>query len=110
MNFIYTVTVFNAYEDGKLLTDRFKNDRTWGWFPTREEAEADIRASNNDLYFESGTYQYALIEEVPPGMMGGLDTRKGWWFKVDYDGNDKYEITPIEKPAFNSHTICFSMG
>ena len=97
------------------LCERIENhpnswSRAWGWYRSKEEAENEIRAHNNDLIFESGTYRYALIEEVPYGMMGGLDTRKEWWFQADHDGNDHYTITEIPKPAEYDGTICFGMG
>lgn len=56
------------------------NTRSWGWYPTKAQAEADIFADNNDLIFESGTFTYAVIVEVPPGFMGGLDERNHWWY------------------------------
>ena len=102
---IYTVTVFDVRRK-----DPLGSSRTWGWFPTKEEAEADFRADMG-LYFESGTYQIALIEEVPPGMLGGLTTRKTWWFRADYCEDQPYMITSLTvPPEFARDVVCFSMG
>lgn len=87
-------------------------NRTWGWYPTREEAEAEIRSEYNDCIFEHGSYLYAVIEETPPGFMGGLDERNTWWFRADFEDQSKpYVITALEgPPAEHNRTICFGMG
>jgi len=99
---IYTVTAVT----------RGANWRTWGWFSTKLEAELALRADNNDLIFESGTFQHAVIEEVPPGIMGGLNTgRDRWWFRADYRGNGDYHVeSMLNAPQEYSGIEMISMG
>lgn len=98
---IYTVTA----------VARGLNWRTWGWFPTQVEAELAIRADNNDLIFESGTYTHAVIEEVPPGIMGGVDERRTWWYRGDYRGGGDYQVVALEtSPQEYGSLTCLSMG
>jgi len=99
---IYTVTAIA----------RGANWRTWGWFPTKVEAELAIRADNNDLIFEAGTFTHAVIEEVPPGIMGGLDgQRQVWWFRADYRGGGDYHIEPLSlAPQEYDGIVALSMG
>jgi hypothetical protein len=98
---IYTVTAVSR-----------GNSRTWGWFATKLEAELALRADNNDLIFESGTFSHAVIEEVPPGIMGGLDTgRETWWFRADYSGNGEYHVeSQLNAPPDFSGIVFFGMG
>lgn len=110
MNSIYTVTTFNVVEDGKILTDRYRNSRTWGWFPTKEWAEADLLSDQADLYFESGTYQLAVIEEVPPGLMGSLHSTNSWWYVVESHGDGSYSVVGCSPPTFARNSGGFSMG
>lgn len=102
MNKIYTVTAFNE--------ETTKGCRTWGWFPTFERAKAAIYNSEyNDHIFESGTYKYALIEEVDSGILPMCE--KTWWYKADWDANaDTYTITYVDPPSFVENIINFSMG
>jgi hypothetical protein len=102
MNVIYTVTAL-AYAP--------HDTRCWGWFPTREEAEAAIRADNNDLIFENGSFDWAVIEEIPPGIMGGLDDMKTWWFKAEHRSDDTYEIKAFEGTPPEWEGVCgLAMG
>lgn len=104
MHNIYTVTAFN---EGTI-----HDCRTWGWFPTFERAKKAIYDSeHNDFIFESGTYKYALIEEVSSGIMPFCE--KTWWYRADFishDEDDEYIITFIEPPEFVEKLINFSMG
>ena len=69
MQVIYTITVFNVLHQRPELTPR--DQRCWCWCPTEQEARDCLQGDGVDLYFESGTYQLAVIEEVPPFLMGG---------------------------------------
>jgi hypothetical protein len=81
--------------------------RTWGWFPTRRAAAHAIVGIGHDLIFENGTYEYALIEEVPDGIMGGGSDRRTWWYKIPFtDG----PIVRIDTPKEFENIVCFSMG
>lgn len=85
--------------------------RAWGWYPTKELAEADIFADNNDLIFESGTFMYAAIEEVPSGFMGGLDDRKVWWYCAYLNEDQTYTIQKLDNPPdVYAGTVCIGMG
>lgn len=87
MDLIFTITACG----------RGNQFRTWGWWANKVEAELALRAENNDLIFESGTFTHAVIEAVPPGLMGGLDTgRERWWFRAEYRGGGDYAIVPLE--------------
>jgi len=91
---------------------RGSNFRTWGWFPTKMEAELAIMAENNDLIFESGTFTHAVIEAVPPGIMGGLDgDRETWWYQAAYRGAGDYHVTPLPStPQEFGGLVAISMG
>ena len=85
--------------------------RTWGWFSTKIEAELALRADNNDLIFESGTFTHAVIEAVPMGIMGGVDDRETWWYRADYRGGGDYHVTPLPRsPQEFGGVVCFGMG
>jgi hypothetical protein len=108
MNTIYVLVVIGS----KSYTTR-----SWGWFPTLAQAEECVRdEESNDLIFESGTFQWAIIEEVPPGFMGGAADRKTWWFEAEFLGhNDNqgpdYKIEALDEAPEEFHgTISFGMG
>jgi hypothetical protein len=102
MNVIYAATALNLSPH---------SSRCWGWFLTKEDAEACIRADNNDLFFENGTFSHAVIEEIGPGFMGGLDERPIWWFKADHLSDGTYVITALETCPPEWEGVCaFAMG
>lgn len=112
MNTIYTVTSLNE--------DTTRGSRTWGWYPSKEEAEEDFRKCP-DLCFESGTFKYLLIEEVPMGIGGTWGDSKRWWYSSVYHGStyleeeqasmDTYTITAMdEAPEVFKNIVAFSMG
>lgn len=114
MKYIYTLTVFHVIDSEHPELRQIEDQRTWGWYPSREQAEERLSDENNDNYFEDGYYKYALIEEVPRGLMGGAGERKTWWFRADYGRNKDgcfYSITPLpEAPEFALRIVNFSMG
>lgn len=55
-------------------------ERTWGWYPTLEEAKEAVERNYADLY-EDGYYPQAVIEEICPGVLQGCETPKEWWYE-----------------------------
>ena len=111
MRVIYTITVFNVLHQRPELTPR--DQRCWCWCPTEQEARDCLQGDGVDLYFESGTYQLAVIEEVPPFLMGGGVEGRKWWFEATYDRTaQSYVIRELgQPPAFATDIAgCFSIG
>ena len=78
MDRIYIVTSLEIWNDDDFkknpkLKDAIKNgmkapyksSRSVAWFPTFEQADKNVRANACDIYEFS--YDYAVIEETPPG-------------------------------------------
>jgi hypothetical protein len=73
-----------------------------------ELAKAALRADAG-LLFEDGTLQFAVIEEVLPGLVGVF--HPAWWFHGEHLGDDVYEISALATPpAFAVGTVSFAMG
>jgi len=96
---IYTVQVFFIDAKGNI-----NYSRNWGWFPTKAQAE-DIIINNITDIFEHGYYNYAMINEVPPGICVG-HLRKENWYIAHYlkrdirpDGYLKLSAQPRVKPC-----------
>lgn len=87
-------------------------DRTWGWYETFEEAEEAILNNYGDLF--ECSYNYACIEEVPPGVMVVAKVKQ--WYKATFDETKMEiehhypEITKCEPPPYACSTVNFSMG
>lgn len=96
---IYTVQVMWIDKKGRIDTHR-----NWGWFETWTEADEVIRKNITDI-FEKGYYNYALINEVPPGICVG-HLKKEYWYEAKYrkkdfdkEGYVKLRANPIVKPC-----------
>ncbi len=104
---IYLVTVLNI-EEGRVL-----HDRTWGWHPTLEEAVECIKKNDGDIY-ENGSYNYALVEEMPAGSLAICEQEH--WFKVipyrepGAHSVKSYQVEFCEKPEGFKGVVNFGMG
>jgi len=96
---IFTITVFN-WQKGCEIPDH----RTWGWFPTFEEAEEYTKSGPN-IMFKNDTYHWALIEEVPEGVISIAENRT-WYVKVV----GEEQALQISDPDWANGVINFSMG
>lgn len=81
MTKIYTVQVLGIKDDGTIV-----RHRNWGWFQTKKEAEEIIINNITDI-FERNYYNYALINEVPPGICIG-HMKPEHWYKATYKKSD----------------------
>lgn len=111
MNSIFTITAM-VNRSSKGPGDK----RTWGWYPTFEEAESHV-LKGDDTLLESGTFDLLMIEEVPVGAFTICERQ--WWYKADYrqwfeNGYDNfvgvYEVTPCPVPKWAKGVTNFSMG
>jgi len=105
MDSIFTITAAG---------DDVQHMRTWGWYPTYEEAEKHV-LFGDDLLLEGGTFKYLLIEEVPVGCPTLCETAK--WFQAHCvtwyeDGKPcrDYRVVPCDPPSWAKNTCAFSMG
>ena len=106
---IYTLTVL--YIKDKKIVDR----RCWGYFFKSSDAERCIMENGGDIY-EQGSYNYAVIEGVPEGILTTCEIEKWyyihfniWTKRSNYEG-DTYVIKGIEKPEFLKRVVGFAMG
>jgi len=102
---IFTVTV--------VCSRHIINHRCWGWYHTKEDAWTDL-TQNTDLFFESATFDYAVIEELGPGIMSGIDApSEPEWIRIkNFDPTEHtYELERLEHtPEFAQGMICWGMG
>lgn len=58
---------------------KITKQRSWAWFDTFAEAEKLI-LSGDELFFERGRYDRAIIEEYPSGFIAMAENT--WWYQV----------------------------
>ena len=114
----------DAREGDKANGRKRPPPRTWGFWRTKEEAEAYIR-DHASLLAENGYYSHAVIEphECGVGNFGGMSSSH--WFKLEAQkrtrlgdrGPDYVEppwesdkATSCEKPAHLKHAVNFTLG
>lgn len=78
--------------------------RTVGYFTTLEEAKKCIEENWGDI--QECYYQYAVIEDVAPGLYKSTDSTSIWykWSK------SQEKFLPIDKPAQLSSIVGFTIG
>jgi len=80
-------------------------ERTWGWYSSLKNAQKCIEENWGDIF--EGSYDYALIEEIPEGVLFGGAIPKEWWFK--WKGTckkGKYILS--KKPKEYDTVVCFA--
>jgi hypothetical protein len=104
--FIFTITA--------LVEGSTNGKRTWGWYPTFEQAEKHV-LQGDDTLLESGTFDYLMIEEVPVGAFTICERQ--WWYKADChrweeNGHPTFDYTVIACPCpkWAKNITNFSMG
>ena len=97
---IFTVTTFCYNPD---LDRPISNVRTPGFYHEFDYAEADLINNCGDIWEYS--YDYALIEEVKPGLYQACTNRHFFKFNIS---TKKYEQIPT--PAGLKNVINFSIG
>ena len=101
MDSIFTITVFNWQKDNEV-----PSHRTWGWYPTLEEAQEHMQ-SGDDLLFESDTYTWGLIEEVPVGAPILIPNEERYWFCKTV--GERW-AGRCSEPEWANQVVNFSMG
>lgn len=100
MEKIYLVSTLNC---------RDKMDvRCWGFFLSLADAEETILKNDGDI-LENGTYDFALIEEVEPGLacfQGPVEH----WYSIKLNDDNSYKINKCDKPYVLKSVVCFGMG
>lgn len=106
MKVIYTVTVFQNIKHNMLDKHRyiptFGDRRCLGWFNNIDEAKTSIKDHAKDMN-NDGTYNYAIIEEMPTGILV-QDTNR---LLYKWNGSDFEEI---HIPTELEHSCNFGIG
>jgi len=95
---IYTITTLSRRDD---LSSK---SRTPGYFFSFETAQRYLNENIGDLF--EGSYDYAVIEKVYPGIYT-IEGRAEWWYKFNME-KDSYE--EIEKPVKFQRVVCWGIG
>ena len=80
-----------------------RTSRVWGWFPTFAAAYRIVAGNITDI--QECCYEYALVEEIPPGM-SPLQTRC-WWWRWD---TEKDRWLKSERPEDFARTLGLTLG
>jgi hypothetical protein len=80
-------------------------NRCWGWYSNLKLAKQHIKDNITDIA-EDGSFNYAVIEEVPMGILP-LETKEIQWYKYNIK-NNKYQ--ECEKPKWSNTTINWAIG
>lgn len=96
--YIFTVTTIPNHPDDPRSRAMFP--RTWGWYPTFEEAM--IGLSQCDM--KAGYYNVAVIEKVSQGIYPVITEMQ--WYQCERD----FEWEECQKPSNLAQTVHFSMS
>ncbi len=82
--------------------------RAWGWHPTREDAWEAVLGNDGDMF--ECDFNYAVVEEFPPGTLA--ETARRWWFKATrtVPGMSVTDVEPCDELPGFSRTINFGLG
>lgn len=95
MYFITSIKGFDKYGS--------TGSRTFGYYETYWEADHAVKRNTCDIH--EYVYDYAVIEEIEPGIHAIAEKR--WFYKFNHD----YRIySPIEEPEEAKGFINFSIG
>lgn len=102
---IYMVTCYEPSSgQGKGIAYEPAKRRCWGWFKDKKRAIQAVMNNETDM-FELGWYTYAVVEEVPSGIIP-ISKALGW-FEFDHK---KKTVKKTETPLFAKHVCNFSIG
>lgn len=104
---IYFITCIGYTADHLDEIDLSKGElrnRCWGYYLDLELAKKDTIDNVTDIA-EDGYYNYAVIENVPEGILP-IGIKEVQWFKYNRN-TDKYE--ECEKPKWSRTTINWSI-
>lgn len=105
MEKIYTITTMYCADDELCLKFR---KRCWGWYSDVDRANL-VAIENQGDVFESGCYNYAVVEEYPMGMWH--IAKQVTWFKANFEGSHLKSVDVLDgPPAWSKHTCNYSMG
>lgn len=103
---IYVVGVFRIYDDDDDDVYPAPRKRVWGWYSQYQLAEQNV-LRNVDNMFVGARYNYAVIEEVPEGIIPMTEVRQ--WFKATVQ-NSKVVVAPCDPPRYAARKCGFTMG
>lgn len=84
------------------------DSRTWGYFTTLQRAEHVVLENRTDI-FESGYYDYAVIEQVRDGLYAAANAKERWWFRVRRESN-QLQVERAEEPEWARRVEGFCFG
>lgn len=87
--FILSAIEFNRNKSDSKLSFVGLNNRSIGWFDSKEKAEYEV-LTNGEM-IEDSTYNYAVIEEYEEGLYPNLISSS--FYKI----NDQHNYQPINK-------------
>jgi len=94
-----------------VCSNREGGNRCWGWYPSKDDAWTDLEA-NTDMFCESGTFDYLVIEECGPGIMALVDApSEPIWVRAFFEADThKYSLLAVKRPEFAEGVVCWGMG
>jgi hypothetical protein len=101
---IYTLTVIEKTPGSHTAV---RDHRTWLWVASLEQAErlmVDVR----EWLFESGFYEYAVIEEVPEGF--GIARAKAWYRASVSEDGESVSVDKSVAPEWADRIVNWGMG
>ncbi len=105
---IFTVTVVYYNPEELEIQPGQRFTRTWGYFFNFEDAEMAVLHNHTDM-FEQGYYNYAVIEELPEGLLPVPEHE--YWYQADFNRKkEEMLVSRINKPQSLEGTFSFSMG
>ena len=100
---MYFITVFDKVEPSDIFFAEFGDKRTWGYYPEYEWAMNALHENRTDMH--EGCYEYAVIENIGPGICAYAGERQ--WFKWNKDKRGYFEI---DEPECVKHLVNFAIG
>lgn len=105
MSDIFVITVMGRLQQDSLGYPNFGSTRTVGYYLTKNEAELAVTNNAGDMC--EWCYNYALIEQIKPGIYQSALPEDRWWFKFNEE-TEQYES--IVEPEFLKHLSGFFIG
>ena len=103
---IYTITTIEKLEPDDKYYCQHGDTRCVGFYHDKKSAEEAVEENRCDIF--ECLYDYAVIEQTPPGVYGTSSAEyERWFYKYDHE-NKRYD--PIEEPECVKHIYGFGVG